>query len=1023
MLFGAALPLVAQHASPVDTVTLLAELITVEDGLPQGMVQCMLQDRSGYLWFGTRGGLARSDGYGFTTYQHQENDSTSISSNIIRVMLEDHAGYLWLGMESGEVDRYDPRTERFQHIVRDPGTPAGQWPEIRSVGVDGQHNIWVYSHHAGLRVIRGDQPSGPPRAEDPRTVFSGVHWPEHVTGADVDTSGMLWCISADSVMTFDATTKGSTMRTLEGSAWPHKALPDSAALKSGVARMQSLRDGANAAGVRTMQDHLWVAQEPNSYRIRHSDGRIERIRFTEIHGKRINPELVVICWMQDRAGNIWAGTNGYGVLKVTRTRQRFRHLPDVNSIYRCSATGALALNQTHDEHWTDASGHITHGVLFKSLDRMQLLMTPGVWTMDAQGRGWLSAAPDWKQKPRLCLIDRSGTVTFPDIIPAGLYSRSVFPGLGDQAWILAANDSHFLAELLLVDTRAERLLGRFPFPSKERIWSEITSLVVADDRTVWLVCSDGLYQLDTITSVWKILRHHHGDPSSLPSDRLLSMCFDPEDPVNVIWVGTAGSGLVKYDRRSGVVERYTTKEGLPNNVVYGIMPDERRNLWFSTDVGLCRLDPRSKGLQRYTFEDGLLSNEFNARAAGATADGRMFFGGPMGTTWFRPAEFYSRTAPAATVLTGLRLTNSDVAVGSFALPGADGSLLPEAIAFASTISVPYRERMITFTFACMDHTAPQRNTFRYKLQEFNTDWIEAGATHEATFTNLDPGRYTFLVQGRTSEGVWDMQGAHITLVIIPPWWSTWWFRIIAALVLAGALYAFYHYRLMQAMKVVRVRENIARDLHDEIGSTLSSVQLYSAVAQRKSRDRSPETTELLGQITEGTTSALEAMNDIVWAVNAENDNMAQVVQRMNSYAMRNTDAMDCELGFQVQQGIATQHLGMTQRKNLYLIFKEAVNNAVKYADPHTLTIHLEAAGAGFLLRVMDDGKGFDPDAVAEENAMGGNGLDNMRRRAAEMDGILVIRSAPGSGTTVELRFNATSGKSRVPLMNSGGDVR
>ena len=632
---------------------------------------------------------------------------------------------------------------------------------------------------------------------------------------------------------------------------------------------------------------------------------------------------------------------------------------------------------------------------------------PGTEQLGPSGR--VNPSPSNTGKGQLIL---TGGLAFPHIVPAEIATRSIYPGQGDDIWAIATLNSLSwggAVELLRIDTRTQRLIRRYPFAFGERVFGDVSAFELAPDSSLWLVTNAGLYQLIPSTGAWEHIQHDDSDPRSLPTDRLIGICFDPHDPVNLLWIGTGGSGLLKFDRRSGVVEQYTTKEGLPSNVVYGILPDERGNLWFSTDMGLCRMDPRTKELKRFTFEDGLVGNEFNTRATGATADGRMFFGGPMGTTWFRPEEFYEVDPPSPTVLTGLRLTNVNVAVGSFMLPNADGPLLAQAIEYVRAIVLPFDQRMITFSFACMDHTAPQKNTFRYRLEGFDKEWIEAGIAHEATFTNLDPGTYAFRVQGRNSEGTLDEQGASIQLIITPPWWGTWWFRIAALLAFGGAFYGLYRYRLAQAVKVVRVRESIARDLHDEIGSTLSSVQLYSAVAQRKANGHSPETSELLGRITESTTEVMEAMNDIVWAVNADNDNMAQVVQRMNSYAVRMTEAKECTLQLKVEPTMAKQHLGMTQRKNLYLIFKEAVNNAVKYSGCANLTIELREEDADYLLRVQDDGVGFAVDGGREGN-LGGNGLGNMHRRAQEMGGALNMRSTPGAGTTVELRFALEAGR-------------
>nr|HPQ59607.1 triple tyrosine motif-containing protein [Flavobacteriales bacterium] len=332
----------------------------------------------------------------------------------------------------------------------------------------------------------------------------------------------------------------------------------------------------------------------------------------------------------------------------------------------------------------------------------------------------------------------------------------------------------------------------------------------------------------------------------------------------------------------------------------------------------------------------------------------------------------------------------------------------------------YDTRMLTLGFSVMDHTAPAKNQYRYRMSGLYEEWVRNGASNRATFTNLDPGHYTFQVQGRNSAGVWDQEGASLSIVITPPWWGTWWFRALVVLAVAGLLYAFYRYRLARALEVVSVRDRIARDLHDEIGSTLSSVALYSTVARNKAGDRVPEANAMLDRITESTTEVMEAMNDIVWAVNSKNDDMAQVVQRMRAFGVAITEAAGMQLKLEVEPGVQAMTLDMAQRRDLYLIFKEAVNNAVKYGQAGTVRVSLARAAGRVQLVVEDDGVGFEPDAPSS-NGTGGNGLPNMRRRAREMGGELTIASVPGTGTRISLRFDPRNRKSLDRMTSDGRD--
>ncbi|MCB0811407.1 MAG: hypothetical protein KDB96_19170, partial [Flavobacteriales bacterium] len=220
-----------------------------------------------------------------------------------------------------------------------------------------------------------------------------------------------------------------------------------------------------------------------------------------------------------------------------------------------------------------------------------------------------------------------------------------------------------------------------------------------------------------------------------------------------------------------------------------------------------------------------------------------------------------------------------------------------------------------------------------------------------------PGSYTFHVQGRNSAGVRDIAGATVLLVVTPPWWGTWWFRALVVLFVAGALYALYRYRLAQQLRLAHVRDRIARDLHDEIGSTLSSVALHSEVALREGANGANGHAETLARISASTSEMMERMNDIVWAVNSHNDDLLHVVQRMKAFAAQLTEAAGMRLDFHFDERLAERPLSMLQRKNLYLIFKEAVNNAVKHSRASLVSVQLGREQGVYVLRVTDDGMG------------------------------------------------------------------
>ena len=1050
----------ARPQAPLPVVELPVQWITVDDGLPQGTVEVCFHDRAGYLWIPTPAGLVRSDGYTMRVFRPIDGDSTSLSSTDAYHQFQSQDGAIWMTTETG-IDRYDPRTERFEQVYRAGPSEKhsdGIWWHFMQDADTGK--LLVQGLRRCLVIDRAPRPGNSTaparwRVRDHHKVYPGLdlHKPMWVK---MTSHGNIWSVNPDSLFFIPSASTAP-----EGErrwALPREEPRDGAwdeipiiSIDNDRSRVYFLRgrsiivfhattgdplDTLDTGPGRDMGNRMfgdsrqqfWTALSDTWLsRIDLTSGRLEEVRVRATNRTDMPAQPVLYAYGEDRNGNLYIGTKGHGLMKYNLRQERLQRMlqGQSGSIIRADSKGELLFDAELLTQLNAGTNEPLGVRISQQLNTQGRGIHSRACAVDASGRYWLNTHVS-KDGSGVRVERWSKDLSEWWILPLDSTEvpREIFHGSNDEIWIVVWSPAWTAHHLVRVDTRTSTIIGRYPFPRpiKEMYYPVISALTIAPDSSLWMATVEGLLNLDPRTNTWREFHHNEKDPTSLPGDLLYSVCLDPDDPQRYLWVGTRGQGLAKLDITTGKCRRYTTKDGLPDEVIYGILPDARHNLWISTNMGLCRMDPRTGATRNFTKADGLAGNEFNRYGAEKSPDGRFYFAGVDGYTSFDPEDFYTDAKPSPTVITGLRLSNKEVATGRFALPGAEAALLPEAIEYLSEVILPYDQRMITFTFACMDHTAPGKNRFRYKLEHFDEEWVELGTAHEATFTNLDPGTYTFRVQGRNSEEVWDERGAALTLIITPPWWRTWWFRIAAGLAFAGSLYGFYRYRLAQAVKVVQVRERIARDLHDEIGSTLSSVQLYSAVAQRKTEGQHAEAHELLGRITESTTSVLEAMNDIVWAVNAENDDLAHVVQRMNSYAERLADARECALRFEVQDGIAAQHLGMTQRKNLYLIFKEALNNAVKYSACKNLLILLSKEKSGYLLRVQDDGIGFEVNGRRDAN-LGGNGLGNMQRRAAEMGGKLELRSAPGKGTTVELRFSATPGEISVDPMISTTDAR
>jgi len=1032
LLVGALLCGGFAHAQ-LDTVEIHLDAITVQDGLPMGYVMAVAQDSTGYLWLGTNDGLARYDGYEFTVFRHDAMDSSSIGANRINSLLVDREGYLWIGFSPFGLDRYDPRTGRFAHARANSLDANVLSVPLAHLCQDALGRIWMTATvpYAWSAFVVDPALSGPLVVKDPCDLQQSVR-PLHNATTIIGPGGDPWFTSPDTIRCAHYASDGSVQltdhrhnisgRMGDGIRQSPNLLADPMSGAMLVVEPGSLTRMSAGKAVPVDTIHLPVAYHKKSElldrrgriwadrvtefdaRIDVASGRTEVMKtFVEGAAGKRNPIDGIAPVFEDRSGNIWFASAGYGLFWSNTRNERFKRV----------GGGELLGLYAGDLNGTTVLSNVDRGPVFRykaptiqPIERSRFAAGSGRTehgAVDDQGRLWVGEGVPGSRAIKTVVVDGGGRTYIPAL--ANDRARDFFPGKGNTIWIVSCADDDRVTSLVHVDASTGSILRRYtpPIAMGRGINHTIISMSHHPDGSIWMGTVAGLHHLDPKTGVWKVYQHDENDPGSLPHNIVLSTCLDPDDPQHLLWVGTNGGGLARLDLRTRQFKRYTTKDGLPNEVIYGILPDARNNLWIGTNQGLVRSDPRSGAMTTYTTEHGLPSNEFNSFSYAKTDKGELWFEGMGGAFHFNPEDFYDTIPASPTVITGLKLVGKTVAVVGLGNATGEGYELPAPIEYVRRITLPYSERMITFSFACMDHTAPLKNTFRYMLEHFSADWVEVGTQHEATFTNLDPGTYTFRVQGRNSAGVWDERGATMEVIITPPWWGTWWFRICAAFLITGGVVAFYRYRLAQAVKVVRVRERIARDLHDEIGSTLSSVSLFSSVAQKKAAGKAPEASELLGRITDSTTQVLEAMNDIVWAVNADNDDMASVIKRMHAFAVNVTEARGCKLHLHADEELKSVRLEMTQRKNLYLIFKEAVNNAMKYAGCTNLHVELRRDKSALVLRVVDDGIGFDLNN-GNGSIGGGNGLGNMRNRAAEIPGALTISSAMGQGTTVELRF-------------------
>lgn len=412
-----------------------------------------------------------------------------------------------------------------------------------------------------------------------------------------------------------------------------------------------------------------------------------------------------------------------------------------------------------------------------------------------------------------------------------------------------------------------------------------------------------------------------------------------EDEWGRIYIGT-GRGIDRLDLATGRIKHYTTADGLPLTAMYGILRDRKGALWFSFQTGPARLVP----------------------------------------------EPDPSPVPPPILITALRIAGETHQISAL----GETEIAPIELG-------PYRNQL-RIDFVALGLSPGEGLLYQYKLEGTNQDWSPFTDQRSVNFANLAPGAYRFLVQAVNADGVRSETPATFSFTILPPVWQRWWFLTLAAVLLGLAIYSMYRYRLAQKLKVERVRTHIATDLHDDIGTNLSLIAMASEVALRRSREDDQQVIEALSLISGTSRELVDSMGDIVWAVNPGRDRLVDLIKRMRRFASDVFSARSIAFHFEAPSDDRDMRLGTETRREVLLIFKEAVSNIARHSKCTEADIELKAQGGSLVLKLSDNGKGFDT-----TRSFDGNGLVSMGHRAERLGGRLEVVSRNGEGTTVTLK--------------------
>jgi len=830
--------------------------ISIEQGLSQSTVECIVQDSKGFMWFGTEDGLNKYDGYSFAVFRHDPQDANSLSNNYVRCLLEDHTSMLWIGTWGGGLDRFDPESGLFTHYKHEPadrhslshdnilslyedsagvlwvGTGGGGLDQfdrenerflhyrhnphdlhslsdnmVLAIHQDRSGELWVGTQRGGLnRLDRPQQrfiryQNDP---DDPHSLSSN-----HVTAIHEDDAGVLWIGTGD----------GGLNRLVRG--------------KEQFIRYEHNSDDARSLGSNNVQaicedrsGVLWIGTSGGGLNLydRKNDQFIHyRTDPSDPHSLSHND---VRCIYEDRGGVLWVGTFGAGLSKANRANQKFIHYrKDPNDPNSLSDNMVLAIHE-------DQSGTLWIGTHGGGLNRFD--PDSGQWTHylhdandphslshnsvravyeDSTGALWIGT--DGGLDRLVSSTDSGQTLSkLEGFVPENVRFAHYRHDPNDP-YSLSHNSVSLIYEdklgVLWIGTlggglnKFDRENQRFvryqydpgdPYSLRHNV---VSAIYESYDGVLWIgTVGGGLDRFDRESGQFTHYRHDPNNPRSLSSDRVL--CIG-EDYRRRLYVGTWGGGLNRLDRASGVFTHFREKDGLPNDVVYGIVEDNATYLWFSTNRGVSRFNPTSGEFRNYDVSDGLQSNEFSNGAYHKGKSGVVYFGGINGFNAFYPPQVKDNPYPPPIVITAFKKL--------------DRTVLTD-ISENRAIELSHNDNFIAFEFAALDYTAPHKNQYLYQLEGFDPRWVSAGTRRYQSYSNLRGGEYVFRVKGTNNDGIWNREGIAIYITVTPPLWEMWWFRGILGLALVASVMVGYRLRMRSIQARTHELESQVRERTYEI---------------------------------------------------------------------------------------------------------------------------------------------------------------------------------------------------------------
>jgi signal transduction histidine kinase/ligand-binding sensor domain-containing protein/DNA-binding response OmpR family regulator len=804
------------------------EHLNIEKGLSQSHATCILQDSKGFMWIGTRNGLNKYDGYKFTVYKNDIKDKNSISHSYVIDMVEDKAGNLWIatfggglnmfdnkrekfisyrtdknnlssiasdylqgividsleniwiGNDGNGVDYFDRKKNQFIHYVNDQFNPHSLGGDnVTSIYQDSQRNLWVGLQNKGLNLFNKKDQTFTSFLPDKNS--SGLFGANSVRAIFEDSKNQLWVGTVGGgLFLFDRDTKKFTQ-------FVHD--PNRNSISNNVI-LSLLEDN---------ERKLWIGTENGGISILDLDNGVFHNYLQDDIDRASLSSNSIYSFCNDQKGNMWIGTYSGGINFFNRDANKFAHYRHTASLNSISHNNILSIYEdSKDNLWitTDGGGlnlmdrnkgTFTH---FKSDGTKNSISGNYVLKAieDSDGNLWIGT---WGEGVTV-MNRKSNTFKHYRNTPSDPHSIG-----SNNAWTIFKDSDNDIwigthpAGLELYDKKNDSFIHFKNSPTDLKSIGGNTINVITQDRkgNLWIGTNgSGLEKFDKKS---KTFTHYlHDETKNSISSNIINSIF--EDSEQNLWVGTA-IGLNKIDFKKNQIKSYHEKDGLPAEPTFGILEDDHKNLWISTGNGITKFNIAAETFKNYGVADGLQANEFRF-AHLRSRNGKMYFGGINGFNEFHPDSIHDNSYNPPLLLTNFEIFNVPIAVVK------DSKGVSRSISDIQKFKLSHEQSVISFGFASLNYTTQEKKQYAYFLEGFDKDWNYVGTQHFATYTNLDPGNYTFRVKGLDNAGRWSEKTIALSIVITPPFWKTWWFRLTSLSFLVGCIVAFFKVRMHRIQK-------------------------------------------------------------------------------------------------------------------------------------------------------------------------------------------------------------------------------